>query len=261
MCLILFRFRPQTEEPLLVAANRDEFHARASAQADFWQDEPQILAGRDLVAGGTWLGCSRQGRFAALTNFTQDPSATFPKSRGALVHNFLAGNESVKDYALGLKGGDYAGYNLLLFDGSRLLYTTNIAQEGQPRSRLLPAGDYGLSNAELGATWPKCVDGARRLGELADGDHTNDQFVEILSDQQQPEDGQLPKRGKPIEAERHLGTCFISDSNYGTRASTVVRMGRRQIYFCEQTYLPDGVVGPKVEYEFLPEPEEQSTLG
>jgi uncharacterized protein with NRDE domain len=105
------------------------------------------------------------------------------------------------------------------------------------------------------------VDGARRLGELADGDHTNDQFVEILSDQQQPEDGQLPKRGKPIEAERHLGSCFISDSNYGTRASTVVRMGRRQIYFCEQTYLPDGVVGPKVEYEFLPEREEQSTLG
>jgi uncharacterized protein with NRDE domain len=253
MCLILFRFRPQTEEPLLVAANRDEFHARASAQADFWQDEPHILAGRDLVAGGTWLGCSRQGRFAALTNFTRDPSATFPKSRGALVSDFLAGSQSVKDYALGLKGDDYAGYNLLLFDGSRLLYTTNIAQIGQPRSRLLPAGDYGLSNAELGAPWPKCVDGARRLGELVDGDHTNDQLIEILSNQQQPEDDRLPKRGKPVAAERHLGSCFISDSNYGTRASTVVRMGRKQVYFCEQTYLPDGISGAKVEYTFAPQ--------
>lgn len=261
MCLILFRFRPQTEEPLLVAANRDEFHARASAQAEFWQDEPHILAGRDLVAGGTWLGCSRQGRFAALTNFTQDPSATFPKSRGALVHDFLAGAQSVKDYALGLKGDDYAGYNLLLFDGSRLLYTTNIAQMGQPRSRLLPAGEYGLSNAELGAQWPKCVDGARLLGEVASGEHTNDQLMEVLSNQQEPEDDRLPQRGKPIETERHLGSRFIRDSTYGTRASTVVRMGHRQIYFCEQTYLPDGVLGPKVEYEFSPESEEQATLG
>lgn len=261
MCLILFRFRPQSDEPLLVAANRDEFHARATAQADFWQDEPQILAGRDLVAGGTWLGCSRQGRFAALTNFTQDPAATFAKSRGALVYDFLAGSESVKDYALGLVPTDYAGYNLLLFDGSRLLYTTNIGQPGQPRSRLLPAGDYGLSNAELGAQWPKCVDGARRLGELADKAHRNDELLAMLSNQQQPEDHRLPQRGKPIEAERHLGCCFISDSNYGTRASTVVRMGRQHIYFCEQTYLPDGVVGPKVEYEFPPEAEQQVTQG
>lgn len=261
MCLILFRFRPQTDEPLLVAANRDEFHARASAQAEFWKEEPHILAGRDLVAGGTWLGCSRQGRFAALTNFTQDPTATFPKSRGALVYDFLAGSQSVKDYALSLKGDDYAGYNLLLFDGSRLLYTTNIAQVGQPRSRLLPAGDYGLSNAELGAPWPKCVDGARRLGELADGEHTNDELIGILCNEQQSQDHRLPERGKPIEAERHLSSCFIRDSNYGTRASTLVRMGRRQIYFCEQTYLPNGVVGPKIEYEFLPDSETQASGG
>ncbi len=261
MCLILFRFRPQTDEPLLVAANRDEVHQRASAQAQFWEDEPHILAGRDLVAGGTWLGCSKQGRFAALTNFTQDPNATFPKSRGALVHGFLAGSESVKDYALGLNGDDFAGYNLLLFDGSRLLYTTNISEPGQPRSRLLPAGDYGLSNAELGATWPKCVDGARRLGALVDGEHSNDQLVELLNDQQVPEDERLPDRGKPIEAERHLGSCFISDSHYGTRASTVVRVGRQQIYFAEQTYLPNGVVGPKAEYEFPLESETIASSG
>lgn len=254
MCLILFRFRPQSTEPLLVAANRDEFHQRASAGAQFWEDEPQILAGKDLVAGGTWLGCSRQGRFAALTNFTQGDASEFPKSRGELVRGFLAGNESVKDYALGLKGDQYAGYNLLLFDGARLLYTTNVSQQDQPRSRLLPAGDYGLSNAELGATWPKCVDGAIRLGALADQDHTNQQLIELLNDQTAPKDDRLPDRGRPVETERHLGCCFIADSRYGTRASTVVRMGRSQIYFAEQTYLPDGVVGPHVAFEFAVEP-------
>jgi uncharacterized protein with NRDE domain len=249
MCLILFRFRPQTAEPLLVAANRDEFHARATAAAGFWDDAPDILAGRDLVASGTWLGCSRNGRFAALTNFTQGDATTFAKSRGELVQGFLAGSESIKDYALGIKANEYAGYNLLLFDGSRLLYTTNIAKPDRPRSRLLPAGDYGLSNAELGANWPKCVDGAQRLGALADGQHSNQQLIELLNDQAQPSDDRLPHGGRTVEAERHLGSCFIKDSRYGTRASTVVRMSRTDIYFAEQTYLADGEVGPQVEFE------------
>ena len=135
MCLILFRFRPQTAEPLLVAANRDEFHQRASAAAQFWVDEPHILAGKDLVAGGTPAWLFTPGRFAALTNFTQGESATFPKSRGELVHDFLSGRQSVKDYVLSIKGDQYAGFNLLLFDGARLLYTTNVCPPDQPRSR------------------------------------------------------------------------------------------------------------------------------
>ena len=253
MCLILFRFRPQTAEPLLVAANRDEFHQRASAEAQFWDDEPHILAGKDLVAGGTWLGCSRQGRFAALTNFTQGEPATFPKSRGELVHGFLSGTQSVKDYALSIKGDQYAGFNLLLFDGARLLYTTNVNPPGQPRSRLLPAGDYGLSNAELGATWPKCVDGARRLGEFADSKCNNIEFINLLKDQAHPDDQRLPERGRSVEVERHLSSCFICDSSYGTRASTVVRIGREQIFFAEQTYLADGVVGSMAEFDFAVE--------
>ncbi len=253
MCLILFRFRPHTAEPLLVAANRDEFHKRASATAQFWEDEPLILAGKDLVAGGTWLGCSRQGRFAALTNFTQGELATFPKSRGELVYGFLAGTQSVKDYALSIKGDQYAGFNLLLFDGARLLYTSNVCPPDQPRSQLLPAGDYGLSNAELAATWPKCVDGARRLGELADNKCDNVDFINLLRDQAKPDDQRLPDRGRSVEVERHLGSCFICDSNYGTRASTIVRMGREQIYFAEQTYLADGVVGPMAEFDFAVE--------
>ena len=159
----------------------------------------------------------------------------------------------MKDYALSIKGDQYAGFNLLLFDGARLLYTTNVNPPDQPRSRLLPAGNYGLSNAELGATWPKCVDGARRLGELADSKCDNVEFINLLKDQAKPDDQRLPDRGKSVEVERHLGSCFICDSNYGTRASTVVRMGREQIYFTEQTYLADGVVGPMAEFDFAVE--------
>ena len=188
-----------------------------------------------------------------MTNFAQGDLTPFPKSRGELVHGFLDGALSVKDYALSIKGDQYAGFNLLLFDGRHLLHTTNVSQPDQPRSRLLPAGDYGLSNAELGATWPKCVDGANRLGALADGDHTNHQLIELLNDQEKPADDRLPNRGVPIERERHLASCFISDGHYGTRASTVVRMGRKEIYFTEQTYLPEGVLGPRVEFEFAVE--------
>ena len=167
-----------------------------------------------------------------------------------MVHGFLRGSQSVKDYALGIEGVQYAGFNLLLFDGQHLLHTTNVSQPDQPRSRLLPAGDYGLSNAELGAPWPKCVDGAKRLGALADDHHTNHQLIELLNDQEKPADERLPNRGVPIEKERHLASCFISDSHYGTRASTVVRVGRQKIYFAEQTYLPEGMLGSKVEFEF-----------
>ena len=202
-----------------------------------------------MVAGGTWLGCSRQGRFAALTNFTQGDLTPFPKSRGELVHGFLSGSQSVKDYALSIKGDQYAGFNLLLFDGRHLLHTTNVSQPiNRATVHCQPVTMAG--NAELGATWPKCVDGAKRLGALADDNHTNDQLIELLNDQEKPADDRLPNRGVPIERERHLASCFISDSHYGTRASTVVRVSRQEIYFAEQTYLPEGVMGSKVEFEF-----------
>ena len=113
MCLILFRFRPQTAEPLLVAANRDEFHQRASAGAQFWADQPNILAGQDLVAGGTWLGCSRQGRFAALTNFTQAGAATWPKSRGELVLGFFGRQPVGERLCAEHQGGSVRGIQLI----------------------------------------------------------------------------------------------------------------------------------------------------
>ena len=140
MCLILFGYQPETELPLLVAANRDEFHARASAPAAFWQDHPQVLAGRDLVAGGTWLGCTRTGRFAALTNFADPSDPPAINSRGELVSDFLTGRDSAEHYAHHLHGRTYAGFNLLLFDGQQLVYSSN-----KSATQILQPGYYGLS--------------------------------------------------------------------------------------------------------------------
>ena len=113
MCLILLTYRPGKTRPLVVAANRDEFHVRATQPADFWPEYPDLLAGKDLVAGGTWLGCTRTGRFAALTNFSQDTDPAEPKSRGSLVHDFLASEQSALAYANTIYGPAYAGFNLL----------------------------------------------------------------------------------------------------------------------------------------------------
>ena len=148
-----------------------------------------------------------------------------------------------------------------VFGGAHRRTTTRGRPRDEPRSGLLPAGADGVSTAGLGATLPKGVDGENRLGVLADGDYTNHQLIELLNDQEKPADERLPKRGVPIERERHLASCFISDSQYGTRASTVVRMGRKEIYFAEQTYLPEGVPGPKVEFEFAVETVDASAEG
>ena len=151
MCLVLFAYDPASDHPLVVAANRDEFYARPAKSAHFWEDRPDILAGRDLTAGGTWLGVSRSGRFATVTNFAEeDGPADAPLSRGRLPERFLAGSDSAHHFAHHLDGAGYRGFNLLLWDGSALVYTSN-----RGHSEDLEPGIYGLANAELGADWPK----------------------------------------------------------------------------------------------------------
>lgn len=245
MCLILFGFDPASHRPLLVAANRDEFHQRPSAQADFWHDHDHVMAGRDLEAGGTWLGCTSTGRFAALTNFSHPDDGPRPKSRGLLVQNFLTGRVSSAAYADDLVGEDYAGFNLIVFDGEELVYTSN-----KGHGDVLKPGYYGLSNAELGAEWPKCVQGAAALRSI-DQDAINEQaLIDLLSDAHVPPDEELPHRGRPLDMERRVAPCFIVGDEYGTRASTVVELGRDRIRFVEQSYAAAGEVGGRVRYEF-----------
>ena len=245
MCLILFGYRIDPDRPLIVAANRDEFHARAASVADFWPNDANILAGRDEVAGGTWLGCTRTGRFSALTNFSHPDDPEAPKSRGSLVHGFLEGEDTAEHYAHHLTGAEYAGFNLLVFDGRDLVYTSN-----RGTTEILTPGFYGLSNAELGAEWPKCIQGAQNLRRWVEAGFEHDDLVAMMRDASVPPDEQLPHRGRPIDMERKVAPCFIMGEEYGTRASTVFELGSDAITFTEQSYAAEGAATGCVSYKF-----------
>jgi uncharacterized protein with NRDE domain len=235
MCLVLFSYDPEGRRPLVVAANRDEFYARPARSAHHWEDAPSVFAGRDLSAGGSWLGVSVGGRFATVTNFAEEAAdEVAPRSRGALVGDFLTGAASAHDFAHHVQGAEYKGFNLLLYDGERLVYTSNrgITED-------LEAGTYGLANAELGATWPKVESGREALSAARDAADPG-ALIDLLHDETQPPDALLPRRGRPIELERRVAPCFIRGEEYGTRASTAVIFEDGVIRFAEQNYGPGG---------------------
>lgn len=256
MCLILFHFEPDSPQPLLVAANRDEFYARPALAAHYWDDNPAIFAGRDLTAGGSWLGVNRNGRFAALTNFSAgDEPRDYPASRGELVSNFLASDHSATDYIKSLSGNSYAGFNLLVYDGTELHYTTN---KGFPDQQI-HAGTYGLSNAEFNTTWPKVVDGAeslsRTLGRARQGAAISKSvsipaLLAVLGDSKPPSDDRIPTRSHleetPIETRRALAARFIAGDDYGTRAMTLVTVGTEHTDVFEQQLGAGGARGNAV---------------
>jgi uncharacterized protein with NRDE domain len=237
MCLVLFSYQPDSDRPLVVAANRDEFYARPARSAHYWEDAPTVFAGRDLSAGGSWLGVTTTGRFATVTNFAEEtPDELAPASRGALVDAYLAGTVSAHAYVHQIHGSDYKGFNLLVYDGDKLAYTSN-----RGFTEDLAPGVYGLANAELGATWPKVVRGIAALRDMAAHADTA-ALIELLSDETVPPDDELPKRGRPIELERRAAPCFIRGEEYGTRASTAVIFDVRPgcVRFAEQIYLAGG---------------------
>jgi len=236
MCLILLGWQVHLDYPLIVAANRDEFYSRPSAAAAFWPEAPDILAGRDLEAGGTWLGITRHLRFAALTNYREGgqgarQQVTAP-SRGALVADFLAGDDDPAVYfsRLAAQGEQYNGFNLLFGDAHRLGYFTNRggSNGSSGESRWLPPGIYGLSNHLLDTPWPKLAAAkkvfARALARLPE---SADLFA-LLADQQIVADAHLPQTGVPLAWERILSAIFVNSPayGYGTRASTVLTRQR-----------------------------------
>lgn len=246
MCLILVAWRAHPDFPLVVAANRDEFFKRRSASADFWQDHPQILAGRDLEGGGTWLGITRGGRFAALTNF-RDPASHKQQapSRGNLVADFLAGDVSIDTYLDALNPADYNGFNLLLADGRRLVAFSNVTLE---RHELAP-GVYGLSNHLLDTSWPKVGAGKTALAAALTALPDEGRLFHLLRDDTIHPDAALPATGVSLEWERLLSAAFIRGHDYGTRCSTVVKVGADgTATFDEQSWLPGGVAGERQRY-------------
>ncbi|HND25340.1 MAG TPA: NRDE family protein [Rhodocyclaceae bacterium] len=225
MCLILVAWQARADYPLVVAANRDEFFARPAAAAAWWDDAPALFAGRDLEAGGTWLGLSRQGRFAALTNF-RDPArvrAGAP-SRGALVADFLQGRESTDDALarLAAEGPRYNGFNLLLSDGVTLGVFESEADSGRRAGRRLAPGLYALSNHLLDTPWPKVSAGKSRLARALDALPDDTPLRDLLRDDRPAPDAALPRTGVSLAWERMLSSAFIRAPGYGTRCSTVI---------------------------------------
>ena len=221
MCLILFSLNPNDQFNLVLAANRDEQYGRPSSAADFWDDHPNVLAGRDLSAGGTWLGVTRNGRFAAVTNFREDPPYPIPpKSRGELTANFLIGNDSPHRYLNQVTqfGDEYRGFNLVVGDGNEYCYLSN--REGIVRH--LTSGCYGLSNQLLDCDWPKVIQGRNRLSTLAAEQMNSRNLYPLILD-----DGD----------ERAFSQSFIRSERYGTTASTVLSFSQSgNVTFEERTF-------------------------
>lgn len=254
MCLILFAWRAHAEYPLVVAANRDEFHARPSAAAEFWSDEPAILGGRDLEGMGTWLGVSRGGRFAAVTNFRETAGdAGAARSRGLLAQGFLQGGAAPAQHAQAVlaEGEAYRGFNLVACDGEELWWCSNRnGAAGAPARRLEP-GIYGLSNHLLDTAWPKVVRGKHRLAKALDAGPALEALLALLDDTSMAADDDLPESGFGLERERMLSAARIVASPYGTRCSTALTVAADgRVRFAERSFEPDGTAADTVRYEF-----------
>lgn len=221
MCLVILAFDAHKDYPLLVAANRDEFHARPTRKADWWPDAPNIVGGRDLQAGGTWLGVQRGGRFATVTNYSgAAETRAGVRSRGHLVTEFLQGAQSPVEYLETIRGDDYAGFNLLVTDGTSLAYLSN--RGGGLRE--LPAGLYGLSNATLDEPWEKVERSKKQLLKLLEAGRVNEsQLLKLLGDRDKGPVDEVRTDRLPFAIAHAITAPFIVTADYGTRCSTVVR--------------------------------------
>lgn len=237
MCLIFLSVQDHPHYKLIVAANRDEFYQRKTAPADYWQDHPEILGGRDLEAHGTWMAMNKKGHIAMVTNY-RDIRNIKPvaPSRGALVTNYLLETGSPENYLnqLVLKDDAYNGFNLIVGSAEELWYHSNY-KKGVYR---LSPGLYGLSNHLLDTPWPKVERGLEKMREILTADEiSSDSLFEVLVDDVIASDDKLPDTGVGLERERALSSMFIKSPGYGTRCSTVVLVDKsNNVQFSERVY-------------------------
>ncbi len=250
MCLILFAWRAHPEHALVVAANRDEFFDRPASAAAFWNDQPAVLAGRDLTAQGTWLGITRGGRFASITNF-RNPAERNPAapSRGQLVTGFLIAAEPPAAYFAGvtLQAAEYNGFSMLAAAGRSLCFFSNregIVREVEP-------GVHGLSNHLLDTAWPKVEKGKERFGALLERRFEAEAYLHLLGDAEPAAEQHLPDTGVGVEWERKLSSIRIAEGHYGTRCSSVLRIGTDGLVeFWERSYDREGGTSGTVHFAF-----------
>jgi len=241
MCLVVLAVRPGTALPLLVAANRDEFHARPTSVAGVWPDSPGLFGGRDLEAGGTWLGVTERGRFAAVTNYRDPRAPKGTRSRGELVAGYLRSSldPSLFLEALGRRAADYAPFNLVVGDAGGV----QVFSSRTGRAERLSSGIHGLSNHLLDTPWPKVRRTTGRMARLLSRAEapTAEELLDLLRDETRAGDDELPETGVGLDMERFLSPPFIVGPSYGTRSSTVVLFhAGGPITFHERTFDPGG---------------------
>lgn len=258
MCLIVFAVRVRPDLPLVVAANRDELYARPTAPAGPWPHAPHVIGGRDLRAGGSWLGVTRQGRWAAVTNFREAaPPLPEARSRGDLVADYLRGGTTPAEYlaALAPVAGRYNGFNLLVGDSRRVRWFSNRAGDDHPLLDVdLPSGVYGLSNHLLDTPWPKVELARRDLTQALQGNADPQEILPGLLDRTLAAEATLPHTGIPRDLERTLSARFISGTEYGTRSSTVLRIDAtgHALLHERSFHPPDRVETTQVEFVLRP---------
>jgi uncharacterized protein with NRDE domain len=251
MCLIVLAHRVHADYSLVLAANRDEYFDRPTAAAAYWPQAPQILAGRDLQGGGTWLGINRQGGWAALTNVREPGVKSGGRSRGLLVSGFLRSRDVPLHYLehVARMGHRFAGFNLLAGKGSELAGYSNR----DAGVRRLSPGIYGLSNRLLDTPWPKVKQAKDQLRKMLHGpDFRAEQLWELLADRQPPPLEDLPQTGVDRDLERALGAIFVQFPGYGTRCSTLLMIGYDgQVRFSERRFDSNGRIAGQSDFVFV----------
>ena len=253
MCLILTAHRLDDEFPLIVVANRDEFFKRNTARISIWDDPSDIIAGKDLEAGGTWMGISSKGRFAAVTNF-REPGVSLPsaRSRGRLPVEYLHSSIAPQEWLEQQRGtGDqYNGFNFLGYDGSELRYWSN---RDSTSPALVPPGVHGVSNSILDTPWPKVERGKAALKDwVSSGNRDAISLMDLLTDNSRALDGDLPNTGVGLERERNLSPMFIRIPDYGTRCTTAVLFHRSGlIRILERSFNEDSSIADTTEFELI----------
>ncbi|MDE3011451.1 MAG: NRDE family protein [Pseudomonadota bacterium] len=247
MCLILLAWKAHPRWRLLLAANRDERHDRASSAAGWWPDLPTAFGGRDLVAGGSWLGVTRAGRFAAITNHRDlRRPARQAESRGALVRDFLAGTATPAAWLAKVESERqrWLPFNLLVGDGDTLACLSTEAPDGA-RVQLLHSGLHGISNHLLDTPWPKVRRGTAALQAVLASDAADPfpPLLAALADRRVAADHELPDTGLPLERERQISAAMIVDPVYGTRCATVLALDHGGAWRClERSFDPSGAL-------------------
>lgn len=241
MCTIIFSWKNHKNHDLILASNRDEFYNRPTEPAHFWDNDQKIFAGRDMTAGGTWIGISKKKRFAALTNYRDlDKISPSAPSRGQLTSDYILGSMSPKEYLIQLKNNDsiYNPFNLLAGDQNELWYYNNIDQS----TTQLQPGLYGLSNGLLDDAWPKVIEGKKTFEPVFDQEVIDaKEVLHLLENEALAPDEALPTTGVPYDVEKRLSALFIKlNGNYGTRSSTVILSNSKETTYIEKTHPHEG---------------------